>query len=120
MRRMIQHNGTAEYDVVVVGGRPAGSTLAARLGARGLKVLVVDRAKLPSLPAVPSSPTLHPGAMRLLDELGLEEASYADPSARIDALAMQFHTYFGVVFRVPRMFGRAYFYGIDRRQFDHA
>jgi len=34
MRRMTQQDGAAEYDVVVVGGRPAGST--SRLGsARG-------------------------------------------------------------------------------------
>jgi choline dehydrogenase-like flavoprotein len=42
-----------DLDVVIVGGRVAGGTLAARLGARGLRVLV-DRA-MPTLPQVPSS-----------------------------------------------------------------
>ncbi|HEU4758513.1 MAG TPA: FAD-dependent monooxygenase, partial [Dehalococcoidia bacterium] len=68
---------TTQYDVVIVGGRPAGATLAARLGARGHSVLVLDRAAFPSAPAVPSSPTVHPGGMRLLDELGIEERRYA-------------------------------------------
>lgn len=34
----------AQYDVVIVGGRPAGASLAARLGERGRRVLVIDRA----------------------------------------------------------------------------
>src|SRR5690349_19417329 len=108
-----------EFDVVIVGGRPSGSALAARLGARGAKVLVLDRAKLPSVPAVPSSPTVHPGAMKLLDELGIEESRYADPRARIDGMAFEFHTYFSAVLKVPTTFGRSYWYGVDRRQFDH-
>ena len=37
-----------EYDVVVVGGRVAGSTLASLLGAQGLDVLLLDRATFPS------------------------------------------------------------------------
>ncbi|MDP9494611.1 MAG: FAD-dependent monooxygenase [Actinomycetota bacterium] len=36
------------FDVVVVGGRVAGSTLASLLGAQGLKVLLLDRASFPS------------------------------------------------------------------------
>jgi flavin-dependent dehydrogenase len=50
--------GTLDFDVVIVGGRPAGASLAARLGARGVRVLVVDRAELRSQPAVPSCPVV--------------------------------------------------------------
>jgi 2-polyprenyl-6-methoxyphenol hydroxylase-like FAD-dependent oxidoreductase len=107
-----------DFDVVIVGGRPAGASLAARLGARGRSVLVVDRATFPSLPAVPSSPVLYPSAMHLLDEMGLAEEGYGDPLGRMDALAFQFHTWFSTVLRLPPMFGRNYVYGIDRRQFD--
>ncbi|MGH9156838.1 MAG: NAD(P)/FAD-dependent oxidoreductase [Acidimicrobiales bacterium] len=39
---------TASYDVVVVGGRCAGSPLAAQLARAGLSVAVVDRAQFPS------------------------------------------------------------------------
>src|SRR5262245_15807331 len=109
---------SAQYDVVIVGGRPAGAALAARLGARGHSVLVLDRATFPSLPGVPSSPTLHPGAMRLLDELGIDESSYADPTARQDFFVVEFHTFFSAVMKVPRMHGRDYAFGIDRRRLD--
>ncbi|HEV7216218.1 MAG TPA: FAD-dependent monooxygenase, partial [Chloroflexota bacterium] len=37
-----------EYDVVVLGARIAGSTLATLLGQAGLRVLLVDRARFPS------------------------------------------------------------------------
>lgn len=37
-----------KFDVVVVGGRVAGSTLASLLGAQGLQVLLLDRAAFPS------------------------------------------------------------------------
>jgi 2-polyprenyl-6-methoxyphenol hydroxylase-like FAD-dependent oxidoreductase len=37
-----------EFDVVIVGGRVAGSTLASLLGAQGLEVLLLDRATFPS------------------------------------------------------------------------
>ena len=111
---------TQPYDVVIVGGRPAGASLAARLGARGYSVLVLDRVGFPSLPGVPSSPTVHPGTMRLLDELGLEESSYSDPAGRIDHFTLDFHPWFSATMKVPPMFGRSYLYGIDRRQFDGA
>ncbi|HEU5113495.1 MAG TPA: NAD(P)/FAD-dependent oxidoreductase [Acidimicrobiia bacterium] len=37
-----------QYDVVIVGGRVAGSTLASLLGAGGLEVLLLDRAEFPA------------------------------------------------------------------------
>jgi 2-polyprenyl-6-methoxyphenol hydroxylase-like FAD-dependent oxidoreductase len=105
-----------DYDVVIVGGRPAGSTLAARLGARGHRVLLVDRASFPSQPSVPSSPVIYPSAMKLLDELGIDEASYA--GASFTTFSFQLGHYFDTVIPVPEMFGRAYVYGIDRHHFD--
>jgi flavin-dependent dehydrogenase len=39
---------TPEYDALIVGGRVAGATVAARLAEQGRKVLVVDRDKFPS------------------------------------------------------------------------
>src|SRR5436190_13582561 len=110
---------TTQYDIVIVGGRPAGSTLAARLGARGHRVLVVDRVKFPCVPGVPSSPSIHPGAMQLLDELGIEEREYADPTARIALMSFEFSTYFSVLMKVPKAFGRDYWFGVNRSTFDH-
>lgn len=108
-----------DYDVVVVGGRPAGASLAARLGGRGLRVLVVDRATFPSPPQVPSSPVLYPSAMRILDELGIDEAGYADPHARMRGLRMEVAGRFTVEMQVPRMScGRDYIYGAERATLD--
>ena len=39
---------TPEYDALIVGGRVAGATVAARLAGQGRKVLLVDRDKFPS------------------------------------------------------------------------
>jgi flavin-dependent dehydrogenase len=44
------------YEVIIIGGRVAGASLAIRLGKQGRKVLLIDRATFPSWPSVPSSP----------------------------------------------------------------
>ena len=41
----------AHFDVIVVGGRPAGATLATRLGRLGLNILLLERDTFPSAPA---------------------------------------------------------------------
>lgn len=115
----VEPAGTLDFDVVIVGGRPAGASLAARLGARCVRVLVIDKAELHSQPAVPSCPIVYPPAMRLLDEIGLSEDTYATVSSRFRRLTVQFHTYFEAGFDVPLLFGRDYIYGIDRAHFDH-
>lgn len=110
---------SSEYDVIIVGGRPTGASLAARLGARGMKVLIVDRTTFPSLPSVPSSPAIHPGAMKLLDELGIDEAAYADDHARMRGFAIDVAGIFTVDIAMPMMAaGRSYTYGVDRTTFD--
>lgn len=106
------------YDVVIVGGRPAGATLAARLGAAGHRVLLVDRANFPSQPGVPSSPVLYPSAMALLDELGIPEADYRAHLEPMSHLGFVFEGYFETMFTVPTMWGRSYVYGLDRFGFD--
>jgi flavin-dependent dehydrogenase len=53
-----------DYDVIIVGGRASGSTLAARLGRSGYKVLILERSTFPSLPAV-SSPIIYSPASML-------------------------------------------------------
>src|SRR3954467_5436150 len=100
-----------EYDVIIVGGRPAGATLAARLGKRGQRVLIIDRADFPSLPGVPSSPVLHPGAMRILDELGIAEASYCQRDARMHTMAFEYSNHFSAIMGVPEIWGRNYVCG---------
>jgi flavin-dependent dehydrogenase len=107
-----------EYDVVIVGGRPAGASLAARLGARGTKVLLLDRARFPSEPDVPSSPILYQAAIAVLDELGLDTIALAEVLAPISEIGFRFGDYFDTVVPIPKMWGFDHAYGVDRVGFD--
>lgn len=60
-----------DFDVVVIGGGPAGATLAGLLAKRGRRVLVLDRERFPRYHIGES---LIPGFMRPMEELGLVEA----------------------------------------------
>jgi 2-polyprenyl-6-methoxyphenol hydroxylase-like FAD-dependent oxidoreductase len=108
------------YDVIVVGGRPAGASLAARLGARGLSVLVVDKAEFPSAPEVPSCPIMFSSAVQLLGEIGVREEDYAAAATRIHRAIVAFDGYFQATLQVPAVHGRNYIYGFDRAGFDDA
>lgn len=110
--------GSRDYDVIVVGGRPAGATLAARLGMAGLRVLLLERAQLPSLPGA-SSPIIYASTMALLDEIGADETDYARNTPKLhymvnDSPGMQMRM------RIPNAYGRDYAYAIDRARFDDA
>ncbi len=108
-----------DYDVIIVGGRLAGASLAARLGKRGMRILIVDRATFPSNPGVPSSPAIHAGAMALLDEIGIDEAAYADEHACMHALFLDMAGQFIAHFPVPQLAsGRNYVRGVYRFTFD--
>lgn len=109
----------SHYDVIIIGGRNAGSSLAIRLAGHDLKILLVDRATFPSLPSVPSSPIFHAGTMRLIDELGIHESEYTHPGAKVENFVMDFVNYFHAVMPTSRMgLDRNYAYGIDRNKFD--
>lgn len=111
---------TTTFDVIIVGGRPAGAALAVRLGAAGLSVLVVDKSTFPSAPEVPSCPVLYPKAMLLLDEIGFSEDLYAHATTPVKAAAIVFDGHFAADFTVPTMFGRDHVCGFDRAGFDAA
>ena len=109
----------AHYDVIIIGGRCAGASLALRLGGHGLKILLVDRATFPSLPNVPSSPIFHPGTMRLVDELGIDESEYTHVGGKVERYILDFVDHFHVPIPTSRMMlDRNYAYGIDRNLFD--
>lgn len=61
-----------EFDVIVVGAGPGGSTVARLLAHRGWRVLLVDRARFPRPKTCGDG--LTPRAVRTLRHLGLEEA----------------------------------------------
>ena len=109
-----------QYDVVIVGGRLAGASLAARLGARGLTVLLVDKAEFPSAPEVPSCPIMYAGAVAMLEEIGFGEAKYAHAATKIHSGIVAFDGVFESRIRVPMAHGRDYLYGFERAAFDDA
>jgi len=112
---------TNHYDAIIVGGRNAGASLAIRLAKQNLKVFLIDRAKFPSLPQVPSSPIIHAGTMRLLDELGFDEKEYTHPDGLITEYVLNFVGHFQVFIPTELMkIDRNYGYGIDRNRFDTA
>ena len=47
MKRAFSNQGDREFDVIVIGGGPAGSTAAALLGMRGHRVLLLEKEKFP-------------------------------------------------------------------------
>jgi flavin-dependent dehydrogenase len=107
--------------VIIIGGRPAGASLAIRLSRQQLKVLVVDRATFPSLPAVASSPFIYNCSIRILEELGLSEDDYALPGSRVNHFVLEFVNYFNAVIPCSLMeLERSYVRGLERAHFDHA
>lgn len=106
------------YDVIIIGGRPAGASLAARLGQQGLRTLLVERASFPSLPAA-SSPIVYSPTLKLLDEIGADETAYARATPRIHRIYAD-NSQFQLAVPLPLAHGRDYAYAIDRARFDAA
>ena len=107
------------YDIIIVGGRPAGATLAARLGLQDMRVLLLERATFPSAPAA-SCPVIYPATMRLLDEIGADEGEYARGTPRVRRLVTEVRDDLRATIRIPELCGRDYVYAIDRARFDAA
>ena len=60
-----------DYDVIVVGGGPVGTTTALKLAKRGMKVALFEKREAATLDHRAS--TFHPPTLEMLDELGLTE-----------------------------------------------
>src|SRR5690606_40323201 len=86
-----------DYQVIIIGGRPAGSSLAIRLGRQNIKTLVVDKMTFPSLPAVPSSPILYSHHLSMLEELGIAETDALHAGGRVDSFVVNFVNHFHTV-----------------------
>ena len=109
----------SEYDVVVVGGGPAGSTTAALTAASGLKVLLVDREKFPRFRLGES---LMPATYWTLDRLGV--LGNMKSSTFPNKHSVQFFTKTGKA-AAPYYFSKveatesAQTWQVDRLEFDH-
>jgi menaquinone-9 beta-reductase len=73
---------TLRWDVVVVGGGPAGSVTATYLARAGHQVLLLDRARFPR--PKPCGECLNPAAVAALDQLGALPAVRAAGAYRLD------------------------------------
>jgi flavin-dependent dehydrogenase len=114
--RIIKMSMQTDYDVIIVGGRVAGANLAARLGTIGMRVLLLERQELPSLPAV-SSPIMYASTMHMLDEIGAQESEYARNTPRLYHMAT-INSVLNAKLRIPTLHGRDYAYALDRARFD--
>ena len=98
-----------EYDVLIIGGGPGGSTAATHLARAGKKVLVLDHAKFPRVKVCAGWVT--PGALRLLEIQPQDYPHTLQPfeggSVIVDG---QYHL---------TDFGQTASYGIIRKEFDH-
>ncbi len=63
----------SRHDVVIVGARCAGATLATFLARGGASVLLLDKDRLPS-DQILSTHTIHPPGLDVLDEVGIGDA----------------------------------------------
>lgn len=106
------------YDVIIIGGRVAGSTLATRLAQAGQNVLLLERQQLPA-PHPASSPMINGASMHYLDEIGADEAQYAAGVPRSRRFVYEIRESFRVFNPTAVAYGRDYGYAVDRAQFDH-
>lgn len=83
------------YDIIIVGARVAGSTLAAILGARGYNILLVDRSKFPS--DTLSTHFFRAPALRVFNETGI----YGEVQSAAPHLKVNYNVIDEVVFPEP-------------------
>src|SRR3954447_18397958 len=107
MGTVTEQGAAADFDVIIVGGRPAGATLAARLGQAGQRVLLLERATFPSVPAA-SCPVIYAGTMALLDEIGADEADYAQGTPRLRRWVTEVRDDYRTFNLIPAQQGRDY------------
>jgi menaquinone-9 beta-reductase len=73
-----------DAEVIVVGGGPAGSTIAAALAEAGHDVLLLDKARFPRHKAC--SDYVNPAGVHLLDKLGVLEEAMRTGARRMDGM----------------------------------
>jgi len=103
------------YDAIIVGARCAGASTAMLLGRRGYRVLLVDKAALPS--DLPQGHFIHKDGPRRLKEWGLLDRIAASGCGAVDVQLFDFGD-FPLVARNLSIDGVAWGYGPRRREVD--
>jgi flavin-dependent dehydrogenase len=104
------------YDVVVVGGGPAGATAAAASAQAGLATLVIERAEFPRDKVC--GDCLNPGVWPILDRIGASRSIESLPAARLGWVEFNNIENRSIRFELPEA-GRGEL-GIRRKHFDEA
>lgn len=107
------------YDLIIVGGGPAGASLAARIAPSGMTILLLEKDSFPSRTVISCSLLLSHG-MHLLDEIGVAEELYAKDNNKLRGAVLEVDHYFRTSITMPEDRGRNYLYGIDRQKLDTA
>lgn len=105
-------------EVVIVGGGPAGSTLAGRLAQRGRRAVVLEKERFPRFHVGES---LLPRSMEVLRALGVEDELEARFQRKYAARFLCSRTGREAIYRFDEAFDPAYAYAyqVPRAEFDH-
>ncbi len=106
----------SSYDLVVVGGGPAGALAAATAARHGLRVLVLERERFPREKVC--GDCLNPSCWPVLERLGIAESVRALPHGQLDAV--EFIGLDGTSLRLDLPAGPAAEIAIKRSLFDQA
>lgn len=108
-----------EFDVIIVGGKPAGASLVARLASAGLKIAVIEKDDFIKAKVV-SCPLFFSSGIKLMEEIGLKENIYTLPGSQMAGASLEISTYFRTFIKMPEDDEKNYVYGLDRNVFDKA
>src|SRR4030088_2481593 len=87
------------FDVVVIGGGPAGSTMAWSLARRGVRVAVIERAIFPREKVC--GDFVEPAGLRILEAMGVREALQASSPLPITSTRIYFGPRLGFRGAIP-------------------
>jgi len=107
---------TNQYDVAIIGARVAGSAAALMLARLGAKVLLVDRAVLPS-PTV-SVPIVHAHALSIYEKLGIIDLVEGLGSPQVRRITIKVKGLPGYQVDLQSYKGRDYSLGLRREKLD--
>ncbi len=92
-------SGSDLYDVIVIGGGPAGSTIAWSLARRGVRVALIERAIFPREKIC--GDFLEPAGLRILEAMGVREALQASSPSSITSTRIYFGPRLGFRGTIP-------------------